>query len=892
MKISKSLFFFLFLFNIININGQLTYKKLTENYKKKEFNKKKADSILSSLPDKDSLYAKTSHNISFYFYKKKKNYDLAIKYGKIETSLLEKLNINNKAYANALYNLGNFHLIKGDYSNSIKYFLKAIKSNASPLKTAQSYCGIGMCYRIKGDYYKSLDFYQKGLPIIKKHSTLASLVSQYINYSLSCKEMNTKKSVFLGLSILKKGDSILQKNAEIVNDNLFYPLNTNLANLYSEKHFFNYNEARYYYLKNLKRALKKQSKTIISNSYSNLGELYFKQKNDSCLFFFKKSIEYNKENKNSTAESYRNLADYYKLKANYLKALKNINESLMFSLHNNTYKTLSKKKLLNTTGKRNISKALKSKVEILIALFNKTNDREFLTEAVGTVNLADKLVSAILEYSTETDTKYLWREEISSMYALGVETAFLLNEPSRMFRYIEKNKAFLLNQNINDQIKQVSLPYTVTSKDLLYKKKILHLEQSILNNKGKDSLFNLKEKHQTFKDSVSKIHSEYIENKKSAPIITLNKVRNELNENNLVISYSLNNSNLLGLLISKKHIIPFKTGNANEFTHLLKTYKKLISKPLKLKKELTIFKNTSFLLYNKLFPTKKIKDFIKGKNIMIIPDIIFENVPFEALNTNNRDYLTYLIQNTNISYAYSISFLNSNKKINRHIVDIFSGFAPIKFNNNFPDLPFTKNEINSSKKSLKGNFYTHNDASKKNFLSKSSSSKIVHIATHANYSKTPTLYFSKDSLKLHELYTYKSNADLVVLSACETNLGEVKKGEGVLSLARGFFYSGAKSVVSSLWNVNDQSTTSIMTSFYKNLKEGESKSLALTNAKRKYLRNHALSEKSPYYWASFVLIGDTSKTNPPNNNHLFYNLLLIILTSIFFYTLKKRKKRG
>ncbi len=234
-----------------------------------------------------------------------------------------------------------------------------------------------MCYRIKGDYYKSLDFYQKGLPIIKKHSTLASLVSQYINYSLSCKEMNTKKSVFLGLSILKKGDSILQKNAEIVNDNLFYPLNTNLANLYSEKHFFNYNEARYYYLKNLKRALKKQSKTIISNSYSNLGELYFKQKNDSCLFFFKKSIEYNKENKNSTAESYRNLADYYKLKANYLKALKNINESLMFSLHNNTYKTLSKKKLLNTTGKRNISKALKSKVEILIRLIIiTTNDRE------------------------------------------------------------------------------------------------------------------------------------------------------------------------------------------------------------------------------------------------------------------------------------------------------------------------------------------------------------------------------------------------------------------------------------------------------------------------------------------------------------------------------------
>ena len=93
-----------------------------------------------------------------------------------------------------------------------------------------------------------------------------------------------------------------------------------------------------------------------------------------------------------------------------------------------------------------------------------------------------------------------------------------------------------------------------------------------------------------------------------------------------------------------------------------------------------------------------------------------------------------------------------------------------------------------------------------------------------------------DDLKLHELYTYKNNADLVVLSACNTSLGEVAVGEGVLSLARGFFYSGANSVISSLWNVNDVATTSLMNNFYTNLKDNQTKAEALTNAKRKYLK--------------------------------------------------------
>ena len=175
-----------------------------------------------------------------------------------------------------------------------------------------------------------------------------------------------------------------------------------------------------------------------------------------------------------------------------------------------------------------------------------------------------------------------------------------------------------------------------------------------------------------------------------------------------------------------------------------------------------------------------------------------------------------------------------------------------------------------------------NEATKNHFLSESSTSKIIHLATHADVSNNPWIAFSDKKLELHELYTYKNNADLVVLSACNTSLGEVAVGEGVLSLARGFFYSGANAVVSSLWEVNDESTSVIMTDFYKNLKEGESKSIALNNAKKAYLNTHSLSEKSPYYWSSFVLIGNTNSISLSSNMSIYIVLIIIFLAFFFF----------
>jgi CHAT domain-containing protein len=102
------------------------------------------------------------------------------------------------------------------------------------------------------------------------------------------------------------------------------------------------------------------------------------------------------------------------------------------------------------------------------------------------------------------------------------------------------------------------------------------------------------------------------------------------------------------------------------------------------------------------------------------------------------------------------------------------------------------------------------------------------------------------------------NARMIVLSSCFTGSGALFAGEGVLSLARAFLYSGSRSVVMSLWEVNDRSGTDIVKSFYSYLRKGNSKSSSLRKARLDYLGKSDQLQSHPYYWATMVVYGDDS----------------------------------
>lgn len=186
-------------------------------------------------------------------------------------------------------------------------------------------------------------------------------------------------------------------------------------------------------------------------------------------------------------------------------------------------------------------------------------------------------------------------------------------------------------------------------------------------------------------------------------------------------------------------------------------------------------------------------------------------------------------------------------------------------------LPYTRDEVLSISKlypAAQRQIYLGDQAKEETVKSeKLDQYRFVHFATHGfideNVPGRSGILFSRDPdshedgvLQTSEIMRLKLNADLVTLSACSTGLGKLVNGEGILGLTRAFFYSGARNVTVSLWNVNDSATSALMRAFYENLNRGLPKSEALREAKLTLLHSRNTTWHHPYFWAAFVLVGE------------------------------------
>ena len=159
------------------------------------------------------------------------------------------------------------------------------------------------------------------------------------------------------------------------------------------------------------------------------------------------------------------------------------------------------------------------------------------------------------------------------------------------------------------------------------------------------------------------------------------------------------------------------------------------------------------------------------------------------------------------------------------------------------------------------------------FKKEASQAGILHLAMHASLEDNDPLYsylvFSKeDSVREHVLHTYELfnmdlAANLVVLSACHTGFGEIQKGEGILSLAKGFQYAGCPNLVMSLWQTDDKAAFKLMENFYKSFAKNQGYSLSLQQAKLAYLESEDRSH--PYYWATFLYMGQRASLPRPSS---------------------------
>lgn len=270
--------------------------------------------------------------------------------------------------------------------------------------------------------------------------------------------------------------------------------------------------------------------------------------------------------------------------------------------------------------------------------------------------------------------------------------------------------------------------------------------------------------------------------------------------------------------------------------------------------------------------------------LIVVPDEKLANLPFDALLTvpprDVSNFVTYdfVLRKHAVQYAYSATmFQQMSERQHRKQASGVLALAP--FFEEKPrtvaarsgeraklgPLPYSGEEVARVAKRFGKNALVRigYEASKSFFISNAARFSIVHFATHgkANNKAGELSYLAfagtpePELLFAGELYNLTLNADLVLLSACETAIGEEQRGEGVISLARAFAYAGARSMVASLWSANDRSTMLIVDGFYEGMLAGKPKHVALADAKRQYLRRNPGRNSHPFFWASFVGVG-------------------------------------
>jgi CHAT domain-containing protein len=155
----------------------------------------------------------------------------------------------------------------------------------------------------------------------------------------------------------------------------------------------------------------------------------------------------------------------------------------------------------------------------------------------------------------------------------------------------------------------------------------------------------------------------------------------------------------------------------------------------------------------------------------------------------------------------------------------------------------------------------------------------------------PRILTATEPVYLPDVYAHRLNAALVTLSACQSNIGPLARGEGVLGMGRAFAAAGAQGVVASLWMLNDRAAADVNDRFYEQLARGVSKPVALHQAQLDYLNRTDMPAylKSPYYWAGLTYYGDANPLPTSPNLWWFVFPILIVLAAAWRF-LRSRDK--
>ena len=252
-----------------------------------------------------------------------------------------------------------------------------------------------------------------------------------------------------------------------------------------------------------------------------------------------------------------------------------------------------------------------------------------------------------------------------------------------------------------------------------------------------------------------------------------------------------------------------------------------------------------------------VADLLEGSEIVVVPDRSLYRVPFSALINEKGEFLA---ERFRIRYTPSLTTL---KLIQDSPADYHSESGVLLVGDpavgSLPRLPWAKKEVEMIGNILNVQPLTDKEATKEAVLQKINSVSLIHIAAHGEPERghialAPSNLEKNDFLlTMADISAVRLRAKLVVLSCCHSGKGQIK-AEGVVGIARAFLGSGARSVLASLWAVDDDATMAFMEQFYQHLVNGKSASESLHESMKWMRENPDYSEVRK--WAPFVLIGD------------------------------------
>lgn len=854
-----------------NLELAQSYKKVGYKYLKDGKTKKALEAYrkaltiqLETLGENHPEVAKTYNSIALVQWNNKDSVDANKSYIRSYSIKLRQYQGVPKDIEKKYKRLDAAKYKKGEFENARKHFSRSmqeyIKKNGQnkPL-FAKLYERIGILYAFEGDYDNALDFIRKGfdirVEIYGDHSSETSIGHLNIGICLRLKGDFENARKFLDIALRIKRD--LQEEYLPETSDIYYQMG---LTCYQEGEQGGINTALDFYQKALIALVPDFEDTRISANPS-LNTIFPK---DKLLDILIAKAEAQKMAYMKKIEETDQLYDSYET----YHLLCQLVERMRRSYKSESYKLFFGEKTYQV---------FKEAIQAALLLYGETGDEKFKREAFI----------------------------LSEKSKAGVLFEALSEAKARAFAGIPKE---LLDKE--KQLKE-ELTYCDTYLQKEYQKKNDINQEKIKNLKSR--YYTLMLEYRQLIDRFETDYKKYYQLKYQEHIVDIAKLQASLPPDSALVEYFIGDYTLYMFVMTKDNLDVIDTPLDEDLEKQVHTYYNAIKKI-----EERPFLTLSWELYRRLVePVMNLVE-IKKKLIIIpdgpLYYVPFESLNAGGgTGSSDLSKLDYLIKHFSFSYHYSANLWLHSKQINHPVMkkeNAFIGFAPVFGDDNrkgyilahdpnsppnpnmmimrdaergpeeLSQLPATEEEVRSiislfKQEAKKAHGYFHKKASEQNFKSAGAQGfNLIHVATHSlkdegqhqlsglvfsspddNKQTTPPTPNKEDGILYSgEIYNLDIEAKLVVLSSCESGVGKLIKGEGMMALNRGFFYSGIQNIIFSLWKVEDRSTSKLMIAFYRNVLKGLPFSRALRKAKLEMIKDRFTA--FPKYWGGFVLVGN------------------------------------